>query len=81
MTYFPGKDPNWDRIDPESAGFDPKKLQDAVDFAVASKTDWSGDIITSLTAKMAEPPPYNEIIGPVKEHGGPMVSCFEAAES
>ena len=70
MTYFPEKDPDWEKIDPETAGFDPIKLQTAVDFAVAGETDWSRDIETPLLQKMAEPPPYNEIIGPLKERGG-----------
>ena len=71
MTYFPGKASNWDKIEPEAAGFDPNKLQEAVACAIASKTNWANDIITPLTAHMAEPPPYNEIIGPITEHGGP----------
>lgn len=70
MTYFPKKDPDWEKIDPETAGFDPIKLRTAVDFAVAGETDWSRDIETPLLQKMAEPPPYNEIIGPIKERGG-----------
>ena len=71
MTYFPGKASNWDKIEPEAAGFDPNKLKEAVACAIASKTNWANDIITPLTAHMAEPPPYNEIIGPITEHGGP----------
>lgn len=70
MTYFPGKDLDWDTIDPEAAGFDPIKLQAAMDFAIASETDWSRDIETPLLRQMAEPPPYNEIIGPLKEREG-----------
>ena len=70
MNYFPGKDDEWEKIDPLSAGFDPSLLEDAVAFASACETDWSEDIVTSLARKMAEPPPYNEIIGPIRPRGG-----------
>ena len=71
MNYFPGKDSQWERTDPETAGFDPKRLNEAVDFAVSAETDWAPDIKEALLRKMAEPPPYDEIIGPVKKRGGP----------
>ena len=71
MTYFPDKDPHWESIAPEGAGFDSALLKEAIDFAVSSETDWSRDIVTPLLKHMAEPPPYNEIIGPIKERGGP----------
>ena len=71
MSYFPGTDPNWEKIDTGAAGFDPALLKEAIDFALASETDWSHDIVIPLLNKMAEPPPYNQIIGPIKERGGP----------
>lgn len=71
MNYFPEKDSQWERIDPETAGFHPKRLNEAVDFAVSAETDWAPDIKEALLRKMAEPPPYDEIIGPVKKRGGP----------
>ncbi|MBW2151247.1 MAG: serine hydrolase [Deltaproteobacteria bacterium] len=71
VNYFPEKDPIWEKTTPEAAGFDPTLLKEATDFALASETDWSHDVVTSLLKKMAETPPYNEIIGPIKERGGP----------
>ncbi len=71
MIYFPEKDPEWEKADPDAAGFNPSLLKEATDFAIENETNWSHDIITPLTAKMAEPPPYNEIIGPIKERGEP----------
>lgn len=69
--YFPAPDPEWETIDPETAGFNPELLQKAVDFAVTNETEWTRDLERPLSEKMAEAPPYNEIIGPVKHRGGP----------
>jgi CubicO group peptidase (beta-lactamase class C family) len=70
MNYFPEKDARWERIDPEKAGFEPKRLDEAVDFAVSAEADRITDVKKALLLKMAEPPPYDEIIGPVKPHAG-----------
>ena len=70
-TYFPAAGSDWERQEPEAAGFDSAALQAAVDHAVANETGWDRDIMKVLTEGHFEPPPYNEILGPVRERGGP----------
>lgn len=67
--YFPPPDPAWETIKSEAAGFNPVLLRKAVDFAIANETEWTRDLERPLSEKVAEPPPYNEIIGPgIKRH-------------
>lgn len=67
--YFPAAG-DWERIDPADAGFDAAKLQEAADFAAASETLWTKDLQRSVGEQMNEPPPYNEMIGPLQDRGG-----------
>jgi CubicO group peptidase (beta-lactamase class C family) len=69
--YFPGTDPDWERQDPDDAGFEPGRLDAAVAYAIASETDWDDDILDHLRNGHFEPSPYNEIIGPTRERGKP----------
>ena len=59
------------RTTPEAAGFDPAKLAEAITFAEANESKWRRDIAAQLAAGNFEPPPDNEIIGPVAPRGGP----------
>lgn len=73
MTYFPPPGA-WDRIDPAAVGLNPARLTDAVTFAENAETSWPRDLdkaefLPSLTQD--EPPPWNEILGPVAARGGP----------
>jgi len=70
-AYFPGPDIEWEQILPESAGFDDRRLRSAVDEIREAETLWDKDVKISAMAQMAEPAPYNEIIGPTRERGGP----------
>jgi len=70
-VYYPKADQDWARIDPAAVNLDPERLQAAIDFAIASETEWTHDLRRPLTEQEIEPAPYNEIIGPVKDRGNP----------
>lgn len=59
------------RTTPEAAGFDPPKLAEAIAFAEANESKWRRDLRAQIEAGNFEPPPDNEIIGPVAPRGGP----------
>ncbi len=61
----------WPRLDPAAAGFDPGRLADAVAFAEAHETPWPRDLAAHLESGTFEPPPDNEILGPVASRGAP----------
>lgn len=59
---------------PAQAGFDAEKLAAAVDFFERHESSWPRDIGDSKILpglNEREPPPWNEIIGPLKNRGGP----------
>ena len=58
-------------VDPAAAGFDADKLQAAVAYAEAHESPWRRDLRAQLEAGNFEPPPDNEIIGPVAPRGAP----------
>ena len=64
--YFPAPD-RWERRSPQQAGFDPPKLQDAVDFAIASQSTTKSDSASIRETFRNEP--NNEIIGPARARG------------
>jgi len=72
MRYFPERD-DWQTIDAAEAGMDAEKLADAVAFAEAAETTWPRDLSEGLNAGTAskEPPPWNTVLGPTKDRGGP----------
>ena len=65
--YYPSRD-NWERKPPAELGFDPTKLQAAVDYARTSDSGRKTDMAAMLASIANEPEP--KIIGPVKERGG-----------
>jgi len=70
MSYFP--DPgSWDRVDPESRGVSPSALNQVVAFHAAHESEWHRDLGQQLLEGNFEPPPLNEVIGPVAPRGGP----------
>jgi len=69
-TYFPPAGA-WERAKPEAVGLDAAAIQDAADFAVAQETLWPRSINDFYVNEMKEPPPWNKIIGPVRDRGGP----------
>lgn len=70
-VYWPTAGEGWERVDPASAGFDASRLAAAVDFARENETPWGRDLMQVVGLTASEPPPWNEIIGPVRERGGP----------
>jgi len=61
----------WPALPPAEAGFDPDRLAAAVSFAEAHESPWRRDIRAQLEAGNFEPPPLNEIIGPIAPRGAP----------
>jgi CubicO group peptidase (beta-lactamase class C family) len=74
MNYTPGAGADWQQTDASQAGFDPERLREATDFALATETTWPRDLgaadnVPGLTD--IEPPPWNKVLGPFKPRGGP----------
>ena len=73
----PASDPSaWERVAPADAGFDPAKLQAAVDHALASESPWPKSLYYPDgryvgTVEWNEKGPWGEIVGPVIPRGGP----------
>jgi len=76
-TYAPGADGTpWETIAPADAGFNPERLQAAVEFALASDSPWprsfyypDGRYVGIV--EWNETGPWSEIAGPVRPRGGP----------
>lgn len=69
--YFPPAD-DWAAIDPAEAGFDPAKLQAAIDLSLANEYDYTRALgTTPLDVNRDEPEEYKAIIGPTKDRTGP----------
>lgn len=56
---------------PEDEGFDAARLEEAVAFAREHETPWSRDLAAVIAGNYFEPPPWNEVIGPVRARGAP----------
>ena len=67
VIYFPPKNA-WEHASPEQAGFDPGRLQAAIEHAKSVETLWTRDLNRPVD-DIDEPPPYNEKIGPLKPRG------------
>ena len=70
MKYTPTRS-DWAAVAPADAGFDPAKLAEAIAFHRSNETVWPRDIDHHLKTGFFEPPPWNEIVGPTRERGGP----------
>jgi CubicO group peptidase (beta-lactamase class C family) len=58
-------------VPPEDEGFDAARLAAAVAFAREHETPWSRDLASVMASAYFEPPPWNEILGPVRPRGAP----------
>lgn len=74
--YVPETFEAWERADPEASGFDAARLDKVAAYHAANESEWphsmymlSGEYVG--TAYIEEKPPYNTVIGPIKERGGP----------
>ena len=75
-TYTPGDFSSWETVQPEAAGFDPGRLARVAPFHSDHESEWPNSMYMPNgeyvgTAYIEEKPPYNTVIGPVKERGGP----------
>jgi CubicO group peptidase (beta-lactamase class C family) len=71
-TYFPPRGA-WTLAQPHDAGFDPVKLASALEFAVQAETAWPLSLDEAMNAdpQNNEPAPWNEVLGPTLDRGGP----------
>ena len=67
-AYVPPRS-DWERAQPEDVGVDGTALAAAVDYARSIETRWSRDLSRPAEDQMNEPPPYNEIVGPMQPRG------------
>ena len=71
-AYVPPPDGGeWERSDPRRAGFDPSRLEQAIAFAREHETPWPRDLRAYLESGYFDPPPHNELLGPVAPRGAP----------
>jgi CubicO group peptidase (beta-lactamase class C family) len=68
-TYTPEAKGDWERSAPEEVGFRVEGLRVAVEHAEAHEIPWPRDVGRVLTR--FEKPPYDEVLGPTRERGGP----------
>lgn len=67
--YFPGNWGDWKTADPAAVGMDADKLQDAVDFAIASENPATKNLAKAITDGFSREP-FFRILGPTKTRGG-----------
>src|SRR5688572_17625092 len=65
-VYYP--DAEWQRKTPAQAGLDAARLKDAVDFAVASESRNSRDLVLNHYRTFGREP-FGYAIGPIKDRG------------
>lgn len=72
MSFFPPRG-EWESADAPDLGMRPERLAEAVTFAEASETHWPVELSAGLNAdpNVREPAPWNEVLGPTKNRGGP----------
>lgn len=69
-SYFPPAEGAWATRSAQEAGFDADKLNQAVAFAQANEYEGERDLQIAIL-KGFEREPYHQLLGPVKERGGP----------
>jgi CubicO group peptidase (beta-lactamase class C family) len=70
-AVFPPADPAWPVLAPAEAGFDATALAEAVRFAESHEVGWPRDLRAHIESGFFEPPPHNEILGPIRPRGAP----------
>lgn len=71
IAFPPPHGKEWPRAIPAEADIDAGALAEAVAFAAAHETPWGRDLAQVIGKGHFEPPPWNEIIGPVRPRGAP----------
>ena len=59
----------WPEAPADVAGMDWMWLEEAARFAAENETPWPRDLRPHLEAAIFEPPPFNEILGPIRPRG------------
>ncbi len=70
QSYYPPSGDSWARRRSTEAGIDSARLADAVSFALANEIPWLRDMQAQV-AKNVAAEPYPDVLGPVKDRGGP----------
>lgn len=68
--YVPPRGDGWATHTPQQAGFDPARLQTAIDFAIANENTQPRDLALMIALAWAREP-YDAIIGPTQPRGEP----------
>lgn len=69
-AYYPPSDAaSWERRTPEQSKFDPAKLKEAIDFAIAGEAKTPRNLELAHYQSFGREP-YGEAVGPFKERGG-----------
>jgi CubicO group peptidase (beta-lactamase class C family) len=68
-TYYPPRG-EWRKQAPAEVGVDPKKLDDAIAFAIANENPDSKDLAVSIPNQFRNEAPYNALIGPTEPRTG-----------
>src|SRR5690606_15560083 len=68
--YYPGPGDDWKRLTPEEAAMDAASLEEAIAYAIENETRWPTSLRQALQQTFGDQP-HSEIIGPVKDRGGP----------
>lgn len=76
LPYVPPPEPAWDRILPDDAGFDAKRLAEAVAFHESNDTHWPRTLYFpdgryAAMAHVGEAGTTDAVVGPVRPRGGP----------
>jgi CubicO group peptidase (beta-lactamase class C family) len=62
---------DWPELQADEAGMNWMWLEEAARFATENETPWPYDLKRHLEAGYFEPPPFNEILGPIRDRGEP----------
>ena len=68
QTYWPGQNLDWERKSPEEAGFDPAKIQQAIEIAVAGESNSPRDLAFNHQMTFGREP-HGEPVGPFTIRG------------
>ena len=71
ITFPPADGAAWSNARAIEAGFDCSRLEKVVEFAQAHETRWSRDVAAVIANSYFEPPPWNEVLGPIAPRGAP----------